>query len=225
MKTKLQRKQDGPGWIEVFFGAILSLLLGVVLAALYLVFKPTTTVKELPKETIPHMVYYIEGTRDSSKVRELGSKRKQFADKKEVAFNEDELNTLAMPPAPEHTAKKMELPQPAAAKETITPGTPNFRIRKDVMQIGVPVTLNVYEMDVKVVLQARGNFVKEGEAVVFQPGELFIGSCPLEQLPTVKDYVMKQVVARLTVPDELATMWRNVADAKVDGSLVRITSR
>ena len=225
MKTKAQRKADGPGWIEVIFGAILSLALGVVLAALFLVFKPTTTVKELPKEPVAGMIYYIEGTKDSSKARELGSKRRQLVQGTTVVFNEDELNTLAVPPAAAPAAKKMELPQPVAAKEMVSAGNPNFRIRNDLMQIAIPVTLNVYETEFKVILQGRGKFAKDGETVIFDPAELYIGSCPLDRLPAAKEYVMKQVAARVTVPDDLATLWRSVKDATVEGSTVRVATR
>ena len=37
MKSKVRRQKEGPGWVEVIFGAILSLALGVVIAAVYLV--------------------------------------------------------------------------------------------------------------------------------------------------------------------------------------------
>ena len=91
MKSKLQRKIDGPGWVEVFFGAALSVLLGVVLAAVFLVSKPVTTVKELPKEPVPKMVYYIEGSRESSKIRGVDAKRKLLAQGGSVVLSEDEL--------------------------------------------------------------------------------------------------------------------------------------
>src|SRR5687767_11071379 len=97
-KTKTQRKIDGPGWFEVIFGAALSVALGVVLAAAFFIFKPVTTVKELPKEPEAKMVYYIQGTRDSSKTREVGAKRRLLVEGQAVALNEDELNTLVMPP-------------------------------------------------------------------------------------------------------------------------------
>jgi signal peptidase I len=225
MKSKYQRKKDGPGWIEVLCGAALSLLVGIVLAVIFLVFKPVTTVKELPKEPVPKMVYYLEGTRDSSKTRELSTKRKLLLPGNTVVFNEDELNTIAMPPAPPAAPKKMELPQPPASTDTISAGAPNFRVRKDVLQVALPVELNAFELSCKVVLQARGGFTKEGDTVVFQPDELYVGSCPLARLPAVRDYVIKYVVEKSKSSDELATLWKNIADAKVEGSNVRVTMR
>jgi len=226
MKSKLQRKLEGPGWFEVIFGAALSLLLGVVLSAAFLIFKPVTTVKELPKEVVPKMIYYIEGTRDSSKARELASKKKLMTQSgATIAFNEDELNTLAIPPKPEAGPKKMELPQPVAATETVVAKPANFRIREGVMQIGVPLTLTAYETSTDVVLQTRGGFVKQGDAVVYQPTEFYIGSLPLQRMPEVQAAVTKYLLGKMTIPDDLTAAWKNVADASLAGPKVSVTLR
>jgi len=225
MKTKQQRAADGPGWIEVILGALLSVMVGIVLSAVFLIFKPVTTAKELPKEPVANTVYFLEGTRDSSKTRELASKRKLLAEGGAVAFNEDELNTIAIPPVAAPVAKKMELPQPVAAKKTITPGTPNFRIRNSVMQIGVPVQLSAFDMDYGIVVQARGGFSQVGDAVVYQPAEVYVGSCPLGRLPIVRDFFLKQIVGDLKISDEMLTGWRNIAAASVEGSALHLTAR
>jgi hypothetical protein len=47
--SKVDRAIYGPGWGEVIFGALLSLVLGVVLGALLLVLKPVVIAKETPK--------------------------------------------------------------------------------------------------------------------------------------------------------------------------------
>ena len=226
MKSKLRRKLDGPSWFEVIFGAALSLLLGVVLSAVFLVFKPVTTVKELPKEPDKKMIYYIEGTRDSSKTRDLASKRKLLAQSgATVVLNEDELNTLAIPPKPDAGPKKMELPQPVAATETVSAKTANFRIREGVMQIGVPVTLSAYEMSTDVVLQTRGGFVKQGETLVYQPTEFYLGSLPLQRMPEVQAAVTKYLFSKMNVPEEMVTGWKSVADASLAGPKLSLTVR
>ena len=225
MKSKLQRKIDGPGWFEVIFGAALSAVLGVVLAVVFLVLKPVTEVKELPKDPIAKMVYYVEGTRETSKTRELSAKRRLIADAASVGLNEDEINTLVMPAVAAPTPKVMELPQPAPTTGFMTPGLPNFRIREGVMQIGVPIQLNALELQQKVILQMRGGFRKDAETVVFAPGELFVGSLPLEHVPAAKDALLKYLFAKAAVPEELVNAWRNVSDATIDGSILRLTAR
>jgi hypothetical protein len=225
MKSKLQRKIDGPGWVEVICGAALSIVLGVVLAVAFLVFKPVTSVKELPKEPIADMVYYIEGTREGSKIREVTAKKRLMAQAQSVTLNEDELNTMVMPPIVPRDPKNAELVAAEKDVKTIVPGLPNFRIRQNVMQIGMPIQINAYEMEHKVILQTRGSFAKVGDAVVFQPGELWLGSCPLENIPAAKEFVMKQVLARAKLPDDLVAAWKNVGDATIEGSTVRLTAR
>lgn len=225
MKSKLRRKIDGPGWIEVIFGAALSLVLGAVLGATFLVFKPVTSVKELPKEPKFDMVYYVEGTRESSKIREVSTKRRAMAEGQSVVLNEDELNTLVMPPKAPRDAKKMELPQEQPDSDVVTPGIPNFRIRDNVMQIGVPLDLSLYEMEHKIILQTRGSFAKVGDAVVFQPAQLYVGSCPLERLPAVRDFVVSKIFAKAKLPEEAVAAWQNVSDATIEGSALRLTAR
>jgi hypothetical protein len=226
MKSKVQRQNDGPGWVEVIFGAALSLVLGVVIAAAYLVFKPVTTVKELPKVIDPHVVYFVEGTKDSSKARDLGMKRKLLLPGNTVVFNEDELNFLSVPPAPAAAPKKMELPQPAApAGDTFSAGNPNFRIRKDVLQVGLPVKVTALDMTADLVVQARGNFAKVGDTVVFQANEFYLGSCPLSRLPAARDYVINYISNHAKIPDEVVAAWKGLADAKVEGNNVRLTLR
>ena len=119
----------------------------------------------------------------------------------------------------------MELPQPEKTTDTIVPGLPNFRIRDSVMQIGLPIQLNAYGMEHKIIVQTRGVFAKYGETIVFQAGEFYIGSCPLERLPPVRDFVMKQIFAKAKAPDGVLAAWQNVGDATIEGSTLRLTAR
>jgi hypothetical protein len=225
MKSKLRRKLDGPGWVEVIFGAALSLLLGVLFAVAFLVFKPVTTVKELPKEPEKNMVYFIEGSRETSKTRQVTTKQRQMAQGQSVLLNHDELNTLVIPPKVPRDPKNLELAQEEASDQAITPGVPNFRIEEGVMQIGVPVTLKAYDTEHQIILQTRGGFAKVGDTVVFQPKELYVGSCPLERLPAVRDFVIKQIFAKAKLPDEVVALWQNVDEATIEGSMLRLTAR
>ena len=225
MKSKLQRKNDGPGWFEVIFGAALSVILGVILAVVFLVLKPVAVLKELPKEPVPGTVYYIEGTRELSKTRELMSKRRLLNDGTAVAFNEDELNTLAMPSTPAPGSKVMELPQPPVVTEFVTPGQPNFRIREGVMQVGVPVQLSAFELQHKVILQMRGGFRKDGDVLAFNAAQVYVGSLPLDRLPKAKEELLKRIYAQAKVPEELSTAWSKVSNATVEGAKVAVTMR
>ena len=58
-------------------GAVLGLLVGVVAACVYLVFKPVQQVKELPKEPSRSVVYFIPGSESNAKGKCWQAKEKQ----------------------------------------------------------------------------------------------------------------------------------------------------
>lgn len=220
MNKKLERELNGPGWVEVIFGAILSFSLGIVLAFLFLAFTPVVKVKELPKEPAANTVYFIPGSRNSDKTRQLAAKQSAFLQGQSVSFNEDELNALA---APKEAPKPTSLPVPANDK-TVSAAPLDFRIHDSLLQIGLPVHLNVLGFEHDIIVQARGGFEKAGDTVVFHPKELYVGGCPLQNLPGgVADKLFVRMVDSAHMPTEFVEAWRRVTEAKVDGSLVRLT--
>lgn len=218
---KFDRSRYGPSWTEVVLGALLSTALGVVLAAGYFVFKPVTRVKELPKEPIPGTVYYIEGSRDYSNARRLIAKEKFFAKGGSVVVNEDELNTAANPV----TAPAAPGTEAAAPATMLSPGAPNFRIHDGALQITVPVRLKVdlAYLDTTVLVQATGNFARQGDAFVFQPKTVYVGSCPVERLPRAMEFVVKKFFDSQPVPADIAAAWGKLADVTIEGSTLRLT--
>lgn len=236
MSKKIDRKLHEPGWGEVILGAALSAVLGVVLGALALVFKPVTVVKEPPKEPVASMTYFIEGSRDTNKAKQAAAKRKAFAQGSPGVFSviEDDLNTLAgpatpPPPPPAAKPKPGEKAAPAApgapapTGEMFSAGTPNFRIRSGVVQIGFPVTINPLGTEVKVIVQAQGTFVKKGDVFAFEPETLLVGSCPVLRLPYASTYVTKKFLASQTVAEDIAAAWPKLAAVAVDGSTLKLT--
>lgn len=223
--AKVESASQGPSLTEVILGAVLSLVLGVVLAAVYLALQPVTTGKELPKEPVAGMVYYLEGSRDSGKARQAAAKQKTLLQGGSVELSEDELNSLltstATPVAPAPKSGAAAAP----ATTAITAETPNFRVRDGVLQIAVPVRVSVslLGLDQKIIVQARGGFEKRGEQFVFVPSECYAGSCPLQRLPMVEGMLMKRFVAAAAVPEELAAAWRKLSDVSVQGATLRLT--
>ena len=228
MSKKLDRQLYGPSMTEVLFGAVLSLLLGAVLAAVYLVLSPVTQVKELPKQRVDGMIYYIEGSRDTSKARQASEKQKAFLQGSAVTVNEDEINTIIVPipAAPPNPAKKPAPGAPAAppAAQGLSAGTPNFRIKDSVLQMGIPLQVSALGFEQKVILQTRGSFVKNGEVFAFEPTELYLGSCPLQRLPGVPQALLRRVMASVAVPPEMAAAWAKLSEVAVDGSSLRLAA-
>ena len=88
---KIEKALYGPSVTEVALGAVLGLICGVLVACLYLVFKPVQQLKELPKEPSRSVVYYIPGSESSAKSKGWQAKQKQLIDGTGISLVEDEL--------------------------------------------------------------------------------------------------------------------------------------
>ncbi len=248
MSKKIDRAAQGPSWTEVILGAALSLVLGVALGAVLLVFRPVAAVKEMPKEADrdKRAVYYLEGSRDAAKAKQVLAKRKTFAEGRSVAVGEDELNALASPtpaapgspaakaaekakaPDKGKTAEKgkeapKEAPPAAVAGGLFAVGAPNVRIRDGVMQVAMPVTINALDLGLKVVAQARGTFAKKGDGFVYEPTEFYLGSCPVQRLPFVAGYLRDKVLGAQPIPEDIKGSWAKLANVTIEGSTLKLT--
>lgn len=209
----------GPSWTEVILGAVLSVALGIVLAAASLILKPVVKAKELPKEPAADTVYYLEGATDSSKARQAVTKQALFASGKSISITEEELNALVSP-APAAPGKD----QPAAAPSgALSYGTPNFRVRQGEMQIAVPLRIAVAGIDTNVIVQARGGFTRSGDTFVFSPNTVYVGSCPVDRLPVAQGYFMKKILEAKALPEGAVAAWGKLSEVAVDGSTLRLT--
>lgn len=225
----------GPSWSEVVLGAVLSAVLGAVLGAALLVFRPVVAAKEEPKERVPGAVYYIEGSRDGNRGSAAAQKRAGFASGQSVSVNEDELNTLlsggpgadkAKPDAaakPDAKGKDAGKAAPAGESGWVSVGKPNIRIRDGVLQIAAPLTINALDLGLKLTAQARGGFVRRGDQFVFEPTELYLGSCPLQRIPLVGSLVGGQLVSGNLIPDDIKASWAKARQVAVDGATLRVT--
>ena len=233
MSRKTDRAKHGPGWIEVIFGALLSLVLGVLVGALLLAFRPVVVVKEMPKEEArdASAVYFIEGSRDTSKGRDAASKRKMFAEGRSVTVIEDELNALAGPPAtfaapPTKAGEKAKAPEKApgaTGDEIVASGTPNFRVRDGALQVGIPVTLNLLGMTQRVVVQTRGGFVKRGDVFVYEPNVFYVGSLPLQRLPLAAKFARERFLDSQAIPEDIKAAWPKLTNVAVEGNVLQLT--
>lgn len=237
MSTKIDRKPHEPGWGEVILGAVLSVILGVALGVVALVFKPVLVVKEMPKDPTPGATYFIEGSRDTGKAKQAAAKRKAFAQGASGTFSviEDEINTLAGPATPMGAAPaKKPGDKPAAAPaagaapaapapDGVSTGTPNFRIRDNAVQIGVPVQLGFLGADLRVIVQAKGNFVKKDGLFTFVPDTLLLGGCPMDRLPYGASYVTKKFLSGQTIAEDISANWPKLTDVHVEGSVLKLT--
>lgn len=224
MSNKVERALHGPSWTEVILGAVLAVLLGIVMGAALLVLRPVIVAKEPAKEPVPGAIYFIEGSREPGRARQALAKRKQFVEGQSVTVTEDEINALASPTAaPKAPAKPGEKAGEAPAEETVAIGAPNVRIREGTVQVGVPVTINVLGLGHKVIAQGRGGFVKRGDIFVYEPDELYLGSCPVQRLPIVSGLVQGKILGAQSIPQDIATSWAKLTNVAVEGNALRLS--
>ncbi len=227
MSSKVRRAAMGPSWTEVILGALLSALLGAVLGATLLVLRPVITAKEDPKEPVPGAVYFIEGTRDGNRGSAAAQKRAGFASGQSVSVNEDELNSLLAggptggPARPPAGGKAKEADK--AAEGWVSVGKANVRIRHGVLQVAAPITVNALDLGIKLTAQARGGFARRGDRFVFEPAELYLGSCPLQRIPVLGSLVGAMVASGISIPDDVQAAWARATQVAIDGATLRIT--
>ena len=228
MSKKVDRALYGPSWTEVILGAVLSVALGAILAGAYLVFKPVTLVKEIPKEPVAGMVYYIEGSHDGSKARRIAAKQKIFLQGGSVAVIEDEIN-IALIPANVAAAPVKGGAAPAKPEgetnEVLNAGTPNFRIHDGMLQMSTPVQVKypLVGLDTSFLVQTQGTFVKDGDVYVYQPTVIYVGSCPVQRLPVVKTLVAKKFLNPQRFPADIVAAWSKLAEVSIEGSTLKLS--
>lgn len=223
---KIEKALYGPSATEVALGALLGLLAGVIAACVYLVLKPVTPVKELPKEPVRGMLYYIAGSDSSTKGRTWTAKQKQFVAGTSVTLVEDELNVWAASvfgATPKAPAGAKGAEAKSADDGIFQPGTPNFRIVGGKLQIGTKCVLNWYGLTHEVQVIATGGFERAGDRVVFKPETLHFGSCPLHLLPSVAMPLFDHLVGKKKIPDEIKSAWIKLDEVAVDGAALKLT--
>jgi hypothetical protein len=223
-----------PGLVEIFLGSILSVVLGAVVAAAILLLKPVEILKEAPKDKDldATKIYYFEGRKEYTAGQRWRFKRDSLLQGHSVAVNEDELNTLiedVYPKLPVESAANKPKPkakgkEPAKKKKDDGPqpfiqtGTPNFRLTRDSLRLGVVYYVNVFGYSFQVVAQTEGSFEKpkdDEEPIYYAPSKLYLGSLPVHKLLVLKGLVFKQLVDTFEFPAEVEAAWAKLEDVSV----------
>lgn len=219
---KIERALKGPGFFEIVFGVILSLVLGMSLAVLHLIFKPVEVVAKPPETAVAGQVYFIEGAVNSGKSRQWMRKRQMLAEgaSADVAFTEEELNAwiASATPQPQKNAAAA-----AANPETLfTPDHVNFRIQKGVLQVGLLGKLTVLGMSRDLVFHTRGKFIKGDNGYVFTADELYLGSLPAHTVPNLTSLIMERILAAQALPEDLKATWKKLSLVAVEDNVLRL---
>ncbi len=217
------RKPAGPGSGEIAFAAVLSVLLGVFVGVAFLVLQPVLVVKELPpeKDRPRGAVYHVPGRLDSSRQAEAVRKRQLFMGGQSISLSEEELNLLFAPAKPSAASKKDAVPEVLVAG-VFAVGEPNVRLADGIIQLAAPVRLTMPDLGLRLTAQIHGRMAKTAEGWVFDPLEVYLGSCPVGALPFVRGMVRSQLGTLDVIPEDLRANWRKLAEARVEGGLLRL---
>jgi len=217
------KKLKAPSWLEVGMGAALSVLLGVVLGAADLVLKPVVAVKEIPKDASSGTVYYIEGSRDFTKATAAAATRKAFAGGETVAVEEGELNMLfSAAKSDSAPAKPAEKGAPPADVKALDIGALNARIHGGKIQFADTVTYSVLGITGTVIVQAVGEFEKDGSEFEFVPDSFYVGGCPLQRLPFIRGFALKKLLFSQPVPADIAAAWPKLVSVTIEESTMHL---
>ncbi len=176
-----------PGLVAILVSAVFSLLFGVVLAALSLVFKPVEVVKNPPKEPEAGRIYYVAGEagRVGAKTWESKGAALSAAESGTYLLSEADLNGWA-------TARFEQAPAPEGTPLALVAGVPNFRVDGDTLQAGAQNKLLVSGMEIPLIVQFSGGFEQSGAGGwTFVPQTGYLGSLPLHKAPGVMEAVMR----------------------------------
>jgi hypothetical protein len=216
-----KKSQRGPSLFEVALGAALSAVLGCALGAALLVMKPVQKVKEIPKDAPANAVYFIEGNRDFNRTSEVTEKRKAFAGGESVELSEGELNVLFSAIAKPGAAAPKPGEKPPDAKFLDVSGL-NARIHDGKLQLSDTVTLSYFGATGAFIVQATGAFEKGSSGFEFVPEVFYVGGCPMQRLPIIKDILLKKLLLGQPVPDDLSAAWPKLAAVSIEGSTLRL---
>lgn len=201
----------GPSLFEVTLGALLSLGLGVVLAAGYLAAQPVETVRSLPREPDPDKVYYVTGSARSSLGKGWLRKKQMLMEPgaATVQLSEDELNTWLSSSQTQSDSED--------EGGVITPKTMNFRLTDDQLQVGLPCDISVAGFNHSLVIQVRGGFERRGDQFAYAPSEVMVGQLSAHRLPLVGGFVAGRLASLHEPPEDLVEAWKTLSDVSISG--------
>lgn len=236
----VDRETYGPSWFEILVVVWLSVLLGGLLAAIHLIFKPINLVTALPKDAPQGEVFFIQGNVNPVIAKGWQVKQQLFASGQSVSVVEEELNaafsslTDRMPPPPPppppapkpKPGAKAPAPTPAAPppapveEDLFVPGQTNYRIADGMFQVALPVRITF--LDTIVQLQIAGRFEPRNGVQTFVPDSMHVGSLPVHLIPALPSYILGKVASRLPFPADFMQSWAKVKEVTFDGRQMNI---
>jgi hypothetical protein len=205
--------------LETVFG----LLLGVLIAAGWLVFKPVTIANAPPepgkKPAERHAVFYITGHQGLGRSATTSAKQKAFLERTpgEIVLVEDDINRWIAT-----TYQSLDLSKKWDTYSTeLRPTLPLVRLVDSEIEIGMVCEAQFMDSKRKFVVQARGVFEKQDGREVFVPRKMFVGSCPVPAMQA--RWIYDSLASKFVIPDDVKTAWAAVQQAKIEQDKLKLT--
>ena len=211
-KTKAAKVRDrelyGPSTTEVFLGASLSVLLGAVLAAAFLITKPVEKVRAIPDEPVHNQVYYIEGAKSGG--GQWLRKKQMFIEgaAMEIQLSENELNKWI--------ASTKVKPETTDSPPLIAFRDVNFRIVNNTLQVGIPTELNFPMFSRSIIVQATGGYLLSGDRFELKLDRLMVGSLAVHRIPILSSIVAGRLFASQEVGEEVYEAWDSLSVVAIE---------
>lgn len=218
--AKPPEKDKEPSPVEIAIAAVLSVIVGAVGAAVFLVLQPVEKVSELPEpeDRALARLYSVEGKAGGASHDTWEGKKANLEAGRngELTLVEEELNRWA--------AKELKAAEAEDGEEAgflaVEPGAPGFRIADDLLTVKVPLTWTAFGASRTFDAQTSGRFVQQGGGPAFDFDRFYLGSCPIPGF--LANRLMADVIASYGVSDGLRNGWASLQSVEVDGDSLKL---
>lgn len=210
-------KEKGPRPVEIAIAAVLSVIVGFVGAAAFLMFQTPERVSELPDPDDRELgrLYFVEGksgnaSHDTWQPKEAAVKTGRSG---RLSLVEEELNRWA--------AQSLQPDQEAEQGFiSVEPGQPEFRIADSLLTIRSPLTWSAFGVSQTFDAQTSGELVQRDGTYVLDHGRVYVGSCPLPGM--LGRRLVRDVTATFDLSAELREGWASLESVELDEDALRL---
>jgi hypothetical protein len=220
--AKASDKNKGPRPVEIAISAVLSVILGLLGAAVFLALQDPVEQTSVPSEEEREFgrVYYVPGNPGGQQHATWTVKREvvQRGRSGTVPLVAEELNQWAA------TEWRERRPGESSGPVLhVRPGIPRFRMEDSVFHVNLPLEWSAFGQSREFKSQAHGGFTRRGGIHVFDHDRVYIGSMPVPNLFGLSNSVVRRVVNSFEVSQELRDGWARLEDVTVEGETLRLT--
>ena len=200
--------------LNLLLGALVGVVIGGLVAAIFLVTHPVKVVTEVPEKFEPAMHYVLKGRTGGGDAWKYKANELQEGTG-EVTFLETELNRWA-------ASFKTDFPEEKPSLY-IEPQRPVFRLEGDKLLVSAPAEAGFGAWKRTITLSLEGEFVPDQSTLRIEPDQLYLGS--LRVIGPAKNLVWKKISSAYTLDEEFESLWSSVGTANIQESQLILTAK